>query len=154
MKQHLREAELELNRKRAQAEALEEEQRRLTEEAERLEGEVRALDEDVELALAGGKEELARFAVRRLLPKRKAAVALRTRTEEIAGDRERIAERLESQQQEFEELRRRVRTFLAAQHRDETGRAFPDEATVADAEVELELLRRASGAAPARGEER
>ena len=71
-KQHLREAELELNRKRARSEALEEESRRLAEEAERIEGEVVALDADVELALAGGKAELARFSVRRLLPRRRA----------------------------------------------------------------------------------
>ena len=72
LKQHLRDAEIELGRKRTQAEALEEEERRLREEAARLDAKEAALDEDVELALAGGKEELARFAVARLLPAREA----------------------------------------------------------------------------------
>ena len=51
-KQHLREAELELARKRARAEALEEEGRRLTEEAQHLEAEIAALDEDVDAVVA------------------------------------------------------------------------------------------------------
>ena len=55
LKQHLRDAEIELGRKRTQAEALEEEERRSREEAERLGANEAALDEDVELAPAGGR---------------------------------------------------------------------------------------------------
>jgi len=151
-KQHLREAELELTRKRARAEALEEESRRLAEEAERLDREIAALDEDVELALEGGKDELARFSVRRLLPKRRAVAEIRERGAEIDEKRCQLLARLESQETELEELRRRVRVRLAAERDEETGRLHASEVPAADEEVELELLRRR--AAPAAGEAR
>jgi phage shock protein A len=141
-KQHLREAELELGRKRARSEALEEESRRLAEEAERLEAETAALDRDVALALAGGEEELARFALRRLLPKRRAADELRRRTAEIVELRTRVLARLESQEREFEDLQRRVRARLAALRDEDSARALIAETPVAEEEVEIELLRR------------
>jgi phage shock protein A len=65
LKQCLREAEIDLSRKRAELEALSDEEKRLREIEARREEEARTLDEDVTLALAGGKDELARFAIRR-----------------------------------------------------------------------------------------
>ena len=65
LKQHLREAELELTCKRARVEALEDEDRRLNQEVDRRRARVAALDQDVELALARGEEALARFSLRR-----------------------------------------------------------------------------------------
>ena len=50
---HTREAELELDRKRAHGEACAEESRRLAEEVDHLESAIASLDSDVELALAG-----------------------------------------------------------------------------------------------------
>jgi len=147
-KQHLREAELELTRKRARCEALEEETRRLEEEARRLEAEIASLDEDVELALAGGKEELARFSVRKLLPKRRALEQLRQRGSEIADEHERLRGRLEAQGGELEELKRKVRARLAADRATEPEGSVA-ELPAADEEVELELLRR-RGAEPVR----
>jgi phage shock protein A len=141
-RQHLREAELEVDRKRAHREALGEEERRVAEQAGRLQTEVTALDQDVELALRGGRDELAHFAVRRLLPKRRALEALRVRAAEIGDARTRLAERLEEQERSLEDLQLRVKTRLAAAR---SGTAFeaPDlHAEVPDEEVELELLRR------------
>ena len=139
-KQHLREAELELGRKRARCEALEEEARRLTEDAMRLERACAGLVGDVALALQGGEEELARFSIRRLLPKRRVAEETRRRVEEVVAERTRLLAKLETQEVEFEELQRRVRARLAA---EEPGAAPPHEdPPAADEEVELELLRR------------
>ena len=92
LKQHLRDAELALNQKRDQADALAEEQRRLREEEQRLDARVAALDEDVELALAGEKEELARFAVRRLIPVRETSRDVKARIARAAVRHERISE--------------------------------------------------------------
>ena len=50
----------------------------------RREEEIRSLDEDVALALASGKDDLARFAIRRLLPKRAEVKALAARIAERA----------------------------------------------------------------------
>jgi phage shock protein A len=141
-KQHLREAELEITRKRARGEALEEESRRVADEVARLEAEAASLDEDVELALAGAKQELARFALRRLLPKRRSLEVLRQRGAEIADERSRLAQKIEAQERELEELERRVRVRLAADPGPERGAWLP-EPPPADEEVEIELLRRA-----------
>ena len=150
VKQHLREAELELTRKRARAEALEEEERRLAEEAERLESRVAAFDEDVALALAGEKDDLARFALRRLLPLREAARERRSRIAELRDGRQRLFEQLEAQEAQLDALRVRARAGLAAEAAREpvplpTG-------GVAEEQVELELLRRRGARATAAGE--
>ncbi|HEX5067551.1 MAG TPA: PspA/IM30 family protein [Myxococcota bacterium] len=141
-RQHLRDAEFELARKRARIEALGEEARRGEEELRRLAAEMASLDADVELALRGGKEELARFSVRRLLPKRRAAEALRRRRTEIDEEQARIADKLAAQEGELEELRRRVRTRVAEAHAEGGERYLVVELPAADEEVELELLRR------------
>jgi phage shock protein A len=143
-KQHLREAELELVHKRACAEAMEDEARRLDEEAVRLERECSALDEDVELALAKDEQELARFSVRRLLPRQRAALELRRRIAEIGERRQRLVEKLSSQEHEYEELQRQVRARLAAARREEKGASWCGPEVAADEEVEIELLRRRS----------
>jgi phage shock protein A len=152
-KQHLREAELELTRKRARGEALEEELRRIADEAERLERELASLDEDVELALAGGKDELARYALRRLLPKRRSLAALRQRSAEIGEEHARLVARLATQERELEELERRVRARLAADAEPGPGAVVP-ETPAADEEVEIELLRRATARAGESGASR
>ena len=142
LKQHLREAELELQHKRARLEALTEEERRLGEDAKRLEDALRSLDEDAQLALGQGREDLARFALRRLIPKRREIAALRSRIHEIRDERARIEERLEGQQSQFEELRARVHAHLAAQARATESSDPFGEPIAADEEVEMELLRR------------
>ncbi|MGH0033197.1 MAG: PspA/IM30 family protein [Myxococcota bacterium] len=147
-KQHLREAELELTRKRARCEALDDEARRAREQGERLAAEIAALDEDVELALAGDKEELARFALRKLLPKRRALEQLTQRAAEVQEERARLAAKLEEQEAELEELARQVRLRLAADRESEQADAAP-ERPAADEEIELELLRRRTAGAEA-----
>jgi phage shock protein A len=145
-KQHLREAELELVHKRARALALEDEARRLEEEAVRLERECSALDEDVELALANDEQELARFSLRRLLPRQRAALDVRHRIAEIDERRQRLALKLASQEREYEELQRQVRTRLAAAREEEKGAVWCGPEVAADEEVEIELLRRRTAA--------
>ncbi|MDH3518919.1 MAG: hypothetical protein OEM49_00555 [Myxococcales bacterium] len=153
-KQHLREAELELGRKRARCEALEDESRRALEALDRLDEEIASLDADVELALAREEQELARYAVRRLLPKRRAAADLRRRAAEISQERARVLALVESQECAFEELQRRVRARLAAVRDEGAAREIASEVPVADEEVELELLRRRGASCGAVGESR
>ncbi|MET0151590.1 MAG: PspA/IM30 family protein [Candidatus Binatia bacterium] len=142
LKQCLREAEIDLSRKRAELEALHDEEKRLREMQARREGEARALDEDVTLALAGGKDELARFAIRRLLPRRSEAKAASARLQELAARSRTLAERLTEQESQFESLRTRVRAELAREPELGSPCGWQGEPVVADEEVELELLRR------------
>ena len=142
LRQHVREAELELLQKRARVEALAEEETRLRDELARCGKRVAALDEDIALALDGEKEDLARFAIRRMLPERKELTALEVQITEVNETRAKLAERLEEQESQYESLRQRARVHLAEASRsddDLQGLASP---AVADEEVELELLRR------------
>ena len=147
LKQALRDAELDLLEKRARVDALAHEEERVRERAARCGAAIAALDEDVELALAGDREELARFAIRRLLPLREERAALEREAASLAASRGGLAERLEAQETELEELRARVRARLA-QGDEGTARAGAfGPPPVDDAEVELELLRRRGPAA-------
>ena len=142
LKQYVREAEIELNRKRAELEALRDEEKRLREALTRREEESRALDEDIALALAGGKDDLARFAIRRLLPRRSEAKAVYARLDELASESQALAERLAEQEKQFETLRTRVRAELARAAESEPSSVWLAEPVVAEEEVELELMRR------------
>jgi len=150
MKQHLRDAEIDLERKRASAEELEEEQRRLRERVERLDARIESLDEDVELALERGRDDLARFALRKLLPVKEACREARARISELGARRDRLAERLDQQEQEFTLLRARVEARLA-EEREKQKTAPPPARHVADEEIEIELLRRSAARASAEG---
>ena len=142
-RQHLRDAELELARKRSRIEALGDEARRGEEELRRLGAEMASLDADVALALGGDKEELARFCLRKLLPKRRAAESLRRRRGEIDDASARLAAKLAEQEGVLDELRRRVRARIAESQAAAEGRqALVVELPAADEEIELELLRR------------
>jgi len=152
LKQTLRDAELELLQKRARVEALGQEEERVRERAARCGAALAALDEDVELALAGEREELARFAIRRLLPLRTERAVLEREAASLAASRSALAERLAAQEAELEELRARVRARLAQGPRPAGASDDLGPPPVEDAEVELELLRR-RGLAPAAGEE-
>lgn len=145
IKQSLREAEIELDRKRAQAETMDEEARNVSDALRAGRGEIASLDNDVELALAEGNEELARFAVRRLLPRRQAVAALEMRLAELEETRARLREILEQQESQLAELKSRARARIAEERQGEQHPCW-DEGAVADEEIELELLRRRTGA--------
>jgi phage shock protein A len=139
-KQLLREAELEVARKRARSEAIERELARLTAESARSGDELRALDADVELALGRGEEELARFAARKLLLGQRSQTARDARAAALGRERAELVLRLTRQEKELEELRQRVRERL---HEDAArGEGGPCPEPVAEHDVSLELLRR------------
>ena len=142
LKQYVREAEIDLNHKRARLEAMRDEEKRLRETLARREEESRSLDADITLALAGGKEDLARFAIRRLLPRRSEVTLLRGQIEERAAEGQALAARLEQQTAQLESLRTRVRAELARGPETVGSPDWLAEPVVADEDVELELLRR------------
>lgn len=142
LKQYLREAEIELNQKRARLETVREEEKRLAEALARAGDELRALDEDVALALAGEKEDLARFAIRRLLPRRAEVKSLRVRLDERSAEAKALGERLAAQEEQFEGLRARVRAELLRESESPDSPWSGVSGAVADEEVEIELMRR------------
>ena len=100
------------------------------------------LDEDIGLALGNDKDDLARFAIRRLLPRRAEVKALAVQIAKHAEEAEALAARAELQQTQLEALRVRVRAELARERHDTAPAAWDAEPVVADEDVELELMRR------------
>lgn len=148
LEQHLREAERALSERRARSEALAAEEAKLGRALEAEQAESARLDEDAELAIAGGKDELARFALRRLLASRRRAEALAAERTRAAGERARLGAKLAAGEQELAELRERARLRRS---QDALHAACPSArgdgaAGITDEEVELELLRRRGAA--------
>lgn len=142
LKQYVREAELELGRKQARMGALEDERKHLRVAEVRLAEEIESLDADVSLALREERDEVARFAIRRLLPRRQELSDLRQRLKQRDGEHELLAARLRAQQEQFEELKQRVAAELRRCATGATCAGSELAADVADEEIELELLRR------------
>lgn len=149
LRQALREAEAAHAGQRARLDALDEQRRALDEELPRLERACEEADRDVELALARDRDDLARFAVRRLIPARRALERARERRESLeeTAASERVA--VEERGVDLEDLRARVRDEIARLERvaeaSSDGARSPassDAARPSDEEVELELLRR------------
>jgi phage shock protein A len=153
-RQELREAELDLLRKRAHVRALAEAEERSREEHARLTDSAAALDAEAALAVASGRDDLARFALRRVLAERRRLALVDAQRADLGQARERLAALLEEQERAFEALRTRVRARLARERvagqeacaDGARGDVDPAE-IVTDEEVELELLRRRAGAA-------
>ena len=144
LRQQVREAAAELDRKRCRIDALVAEDKDLHAEAERIRARKTALEDDVELALAGDQDDLARYAIKKLLPLRHGIAEIERRLEALADERTDLEQRLAEQEAEFELLESRVKGYLARQSDSDGGvRAFTDLA-VTDQDVELEPLRRRS----------
>lgn len=144
LRQHLREARAEVARKRARLEGIELEVQGLHAEARRLDRRAEELDEDVRMALDGEKDDLARFAIRRLIPVRRGRQEVDARLDSLSREREDLEARVVEQEERLTELEGRVRSQLARGATEEQGRSVAAEWTVSDEEVELELLRRRS----------
>ena len=142
LKQHLREAEIELGRKRARVEALSEQGRQLNERCERLRALAAEVDRDVELALNSGDETLARFSVRKLLPLRKELEAAESQLAQRGRELSELEQRLADQEERFSALKRRVHVELAQERAPEAEAMHAVSPAVAEEEVDLELLRR------------
>ena len=150
LKQHLRDAELALQGKRARLRSLEARSTELAESLERAQGDESSRESDVSLALEQRDDELARYAVRRLLEVRRRQAVRRTEFDELDTERTRLARQLAEQESAFEALRERVHTRLASLENAEPGGvAGCGGSTISDEEVELELLRRRAPSAPA-----
>jgi phage shock protein A len=153
IRQCLREAELELERKRERRAELASYLRSNERERERLLARESELDRDVALALERGESDLARFSVRRMLGTRRQRELVELKLREMRAEHGELDARLASQEHELEELRQHAEAEIA---REEARRSAcaPDGAHsavsgagVCDEEVELELLRRQSASA-------
>ncbi len=142
LKQHLRDAELELQRKRARLAELAAEHARLGKDHERVQAEQARHDRDAELALSEANDELARKAISRALALAQLTRRIAERLEQVREEQHALTSALAAQEAELIALRTRVEAFLAAQAQTSREDAGFVPAPVTDDQVELELLRR------------
>jgi phage shock protein A len=149
LKQHLRDAENEVLRKRARIRELEVEQKRLGSERERAKTQQEKALLDVDLAVEQGRDDLSRYALKQLLTQKNLLERIDSRLAQIADDVKELDARLGTQQIALEELRAKVQAFLIdRESRHVEAQVMP----VSEEQIELELLRRkrdASGTRPA-----
>jgi phage shock protein A len=139
LKQHLRDAELAVQHKQSQLTQLEAEAKRLGTERQRTEADRARLERDAELALAKDREDLARYALRLLLPKLRLTERIDARLVAISEERQALQTKLEAQAVALEELRGRVQAYIAG---SEAGSFESGLEPVTDEQIEIELLRR------------
>jgi len=145
LRQHLRAAGAELERKTCRIKALAAEDLDLRREAGGYRERIGVLETDIELALSGSKEELARYAITKLLPLRHSVQRIEIRLEVLSEERVDLENRLSEQQAEYELLDQRVRGYLARQTDEDRGAASFTDLIVTEEDVEIELLRRRKG---------
>ena len=144
LRQCLREAQPEVARKRGRRDELDAALEIVARQSDQAAARSLQLDEDVKLALGRGEEELARFAIRRLIALRKQREHLAEKLRAHRDEREKLVTKLDEQEHELEALRDRVREALAEVRASECEAHDPEASagTVRDEEIELELLRR------------
>lgn len=149
LKQYLRDAELAVQRKQYQLAQLEAEAKRLLAERERAEADRARFERDAELALGREREDLARYALKLLLPKTRLLERIDARLAALTEEQKALAAKLETQKAALEELRARAQSYVAE---NDLGAVEAGREPVTDEQVEIELLRRkaaaASGARP------
>jgi phage shock protein A len=141
LKQYLRDAELAVQKKEFQLEQLEAEAKRLNAERELAAQSLERFERDAELALGREREDLARYALKLLLSKKRLLERLDARLAAIAGERQALEEKVNTQKVALEELRSRVQTYVSD---SESGSFEASVEPVTDEQIELELLRRKS----------
>jgi phage shock protein A len=151
LKQHLREMEEELTRKKGVLRMEKDGLKRLASERASLEESLAAVEKDADAAVERGKDDIARLLIRR----RKALLAMKGRLEkEAVRLEEKVAELLkttEAAELEFDDLKARAKEFFrveqekkAALRGETTDFSFLSEPDreIRDEEIELELIRR------------
>ena len=138
LRQCVREAELELSRKRANLNAFEAEGKALDIESARLAARNRDLEEDIELALENDKQDLARHAIKQVLPIRARQKEIALRQQQLRDERQELDKIVEAQAAEFDVMKARALAQLSRQEGD----APPLTIATSEEDIELELLRR------------
>jgi phage shock protein A len=155
LKEHVRGAEAAVQRRRAAFVELAAEAARLTAERARARVDCERLERDVDLALSGGRKDLARYALRLLLRRRQVDDNVERRLTQVAKEQKELEIGLARQHAALEELRARVQTYLAEWEADHFAEGAEP---ITDEQVELELMRRTderdSAAAPVLQDER
>jgi phage shock protein A len=149
LKQHLRDAEAEVQSKQARSQALAAERQRLERDLLREQHDCAQHERDAELALEAGQEALARYALQHWLSKQQLSRRIQERLTVIAEESATEAALLAQQEPALNELRARVAAYLSEQAASQSPGCPLALQPVAAELVELELLRRRRARGPA-----
>ena len=107
---------------------------------------VRALEDDIALAVARGREDIARKLIRAVLPRRQSLEALHARLEQLRDEARAGQDAYARQVTAYEQISRRAKVIANRQQTDgdvpaDRERPNGPENQAGDAEIELELIR-------------
>jgi phage shock protein A len=148
LKQHLRDMQAELDTKQSRLAGMLASREETERERERRSREVQTLEQDLAPAIAKEKDDIARTLIRKLKPLAHHGEELRRHIQSLDKDIAQLRTALEEQRLLHEQLRLKAAEHLRRTERRQWGEAMA--ATIphslgaepAEAEVELELLRR------------
>lgn len=152
LKQHLRDAELELQAKKGRLAALAAEQERLDQQRAALARDRARHDRDAELALQEGADDLARYALKQLLARDTLGERIDARRLLLGKEQQALSATLIEQEAAFSDLSARAEAFLAQRRSAPDGSVLEARPVTAE-QVELELLRRKTARRDARPQE-
>lgn len=146
LKQHLRDMESELEDNRIELEQLKNDCDNFKKEHERYENEINALEKDVEIAISGQKDDIAKFLIKKLKSISGFKDELSLHIKDMNGKITDTQACFETRQRQFEELKIKSRVYfhnIAGRERENDKNCTQfDKTFISDEEVEIELLRR------------
>jgi phage shock protein A len=156
LKQHLREMLAAMAGRQVRIDQLEEALRNGQRDRAMHTQQLQALEEDLGLAVARGKDDIARMLIRKLIPMRERVVCMTHRLEEMTGRVDEERDRLDVQRLAYDDTRQRV---TAVRERACNAEAMADMGPIgmrsprlapSEEEIEWELLQRKEAASSGR----
>jgi len=152
LKQHLRKMQAAIAGRQARIDQLEDALRNGQRDRAMHAKQLQALEEDLDLAVARGKDDIARMLIRKLFPMRKRVACMTQRLEEMTGQLDEERDRLGVQRLAYDDTRQRV---AAARERARNAEAMADMEPIgmrlpqlapSEEEIEWELMQRKEAA--------
>jgi phage shock protein A len=148
LKQHLREMQAAMAGRQARIDQLEEALRNGQRDRAMHAKQLQALEADLDLAVARGKDDIARMLIRKLVPMRKCVERMTHHLEEVTGQLDEERDRLGAQRLAYDEIRHRVAAVLERARSNDVmadmgpiGMRSP-QLMASEEEIEWELMQR------------
>ena len=156
LKQHLREMQAAMAGRQARIDQLEEALRSGQGDRAMHAKQLQVLEEDLDLAVARGKDDIARMLIRKLIPMRKRVACMTHRLEAMTGQVDEERDRLGVQRLAYDDIRQRV---AAVRERARNAEVMADMGPIgmrspqlapSEEEIEWELMQRKEAASSGR----
>ena len=148
LKQHLREMENTLHRKKGRLKQISETSHRMQNELTTRQLEIDKLEKDLTLALTKEKDDIAKLLIRKLHVQQKHCEHMQQQCESMVKEQEQLSQLIEEQKLQYETLKIKTATFCrqAEQTKFYDANTVSNETssvyTIDEEEIDLELMRR------------